>query len=140
MMYRALHRFPLLRFGVVAAFGLAGGSVQASDLLVKKAMPHVWIEPLVPEKLPDLKHPAYYEALDKAKAQLAAGRYKLALATLHAAGPDAEPLESALVSGAALSALGRTDEALAALTTERVADAPRAQVLRATVLARVGKE
>ncbi|HEV2295612.1 MAG TPA: tetratricopeptide repeat protein [Tepidisphaeraceae bacterium] len=101
-------------------------------------MPRKWIEPLVPEKLPELKHPEYFEALDKAKAQLSAGRYKLALATLHTA-KDVDPLEAALVRGAALNALGRTDEALAVLSAEGVANAPRVQVLRAQVLADIGK-
>jgi predicted Zn-dependent protease len=138
MMFPRLHRSLLLSCGALAlTHGSAQGDVES---LSKKAAPHVWVEPLVPEKLPELKHPEYYEALDKAKAQLAAGRYKLALATLHAAGKDLEPLEAALVRGAALNALGRTDEALAALSADGVVDAPRAQVLRAVVLAGVGKE
>ncbi|MGB7160399.1 MAG: hypothetical protein WBD40_20190, partial [Tepidisphaeraceae bacterium] len=102
-------------------------------------MPRKWIEPLVPEALPKLNHPEYFEDLDKAKAQLAAGRYKLALATLYSA-KGIDPVEAALVRGAALNALGRTDEAMSVLSAEGVADVPRAQVLRAVVLSGMGKD
>ncbi len=134
MMCRATYGSVLLCF---AALGAIADSARAVDVAAK-AVPQVWIEPLLPEKLPELKHPEYFEALDKARAQLDAGRYKLALATLHAA-KDVDPLEAALVRGAALRALGRTDEALTTLSADTVADAPRAQVLRAQVLADVGK-
>ncbi len=137
MMFRRSQRLFLLSLAVL---GILGGSTRASDLLTTKAAPRVWIEPLVPEQLPELKHPEYFEALDKAKAQLAGGRYKLALATLHAAGKDLDPLETALVRGAALHALGRSEESLAALAAEGIGDAPRAQVQRAVMMADIGKE
>ena len=136
MMFRLSHPFRLLCFSVLACAGAT--STLAVDMPAKAA-PQKWLEPLVPEKMPALKHPEYFESLDKAKAELATGRYKLALATLHAA-KDANPVETALVRGAALNALGRTDEALSTLSAEGVADAPKVQVLRAIVLAGVGRQ
>jgi len=130
MLYRALQRSVLL-------VGVLAGTSLAADLQ-KKGLPQRWLEPLMPEELPKLKHPEYFEDLDKAKAQLASGRYKLALATLYAA-KQVDPVEAALVRGSALSALGRTDEALSTLSVENVVDAPRAQVLRAVVLESIEK-
>src|SRR5688572_24097944 len=96
MMFRlATNRFAL------AALALCFlGTSYGADLSTKAA-PRKWLEPLMPEDLPKLTHPQYYEDLDKARAQLAAGRYKLALATLYAA-KNVDPLEAALVRGAAL--------------------------------------
>jgi tetratricopeptide (TPR) repeat protein len=130
MMFRAIQRSVLLvPLIVVASFG--------ADL-EKMGLPNRWIEPLMPEDLPKLEHPEYFEDFDKAKAQLASGRYKLALATLHSA-KSVDPLEAALVRGSALSALGRTDEALSVLSSDDLTDAPRAQLLRAVVLASIEK-
>ncbi len=132
-----------LMFNSLGVLGVLGGlfpsSVHALDLS-RKAAPWKWIEPLVPEKLPELKHPGYYEPLDKAKAQLAGGRYKLALATVEAALADIEPLEAVLLRGRALNALGRTDDALAALSADEIVDTPPAQVVRAVVLAGMGNK
>jgi len=136
MMFRRSHRFLLVSIALCAAG--AAPSAFAIDM-PQKAAPQKWLEPLVPEKMPELKHPEYFEALDKAKAQVATGRYKLALATLHGIN-DANPVETALVRGAALNALGRTEEALSALSVEGVADAPKPQVLRAVILATAGKQ
>src|SRR4051794_37716841 len=57
------------------------GSALAIDFK-KEVGPRKWVERLVPEDLPPLKYPEYFETLDKAKEQIASGRYKLALVTL----------------------------------------------------------
>src|SRR5688572_20300928 len=112
--------------------------VSAHDF-VKRSPPRSWYEPLVPEDLPKLEHPKYFEELDKARAQVASGRYKLALATLYAI-KGAPEVDVALIKGEALAALGRTDEALKTLSTPAVADEPRVQVLRANVLCGAGRD
>ena len=75
----------------------------------KESIPNRWIEPLVPEDLPKLKYPEYFNDLDKAKMQVARGRYKLSLATL-AKAKDVDPAEAMPVKAKALITLGRYDE------------------------------
>src|SRR4051794_2959950 len=72
---------------------------------VKQSAPNKRIEQFVPEDLPELKFPAYYIGLDKARAQVFHGRYKLGLATL-AKGKNLDAAESELVKATALHALG----------------------------------
>ena len=141
MPYRDLapYRFFLLLF--LGALGVFGGLIPAPALafdFVKDTVPNKWIEPLVPEDLPALEYPEYFNDFDKAKAQMQGGRYRLSLITL-AKVKDADPVEVAIVKASSLSALGRNDEALAALSAEKVKDQPRAQVLRASILAVTGK-
>jgi Flp pilus assembly protein TadD len=112
-------------------------AVQAQELK-RHSIPDSWIEPLLPEALPPLKYPEYYNELDKARAQVKSGRYRLALATLHAA-PQVDPAEAMLVRGQTLAALGRRDLALATLSDPAVRDRPEAQVLSAIVLAELGR-
>lgn len=101
--------------------------------LAGESFPNKWIEQFLPEKLPDLKAPGYYEDVDRAKQQAFAGRYKMALVSvmkINRTTPD-----TAWIKGYALNALGRRDEALFALSDKAVADDPKVQVLRAEVLA-----
>src|SRR3954467_9159938 len=88
---------------------------------VKESIPRRWIEPLVPEELPKLKFPAYFNDLDKARAQMQGGRYKLSLLTL-AKAKDADPVEVVVIKAASLSATGRTAKALGALSDDKVKD------------------
>ena len=130
-------RLPL----VAAMLCAAPGAAPANDL-VRDSVPQKWIEPLLAEQLPDLTHPAYFNDLDKAKAQLFTGRYKLALHTL-ARAKDLKPEDApavALVRGGALQALGRSEEALKVLSESAVADRPEIQVRKAEVLAGAGRE
>ena len=132
-----LRRFPL--FLLLAVMTLAPAA-RALDL-VNDSVPMKWIEPLLPENLPELKYPAYFNDLDKAQAQEFSGRYKLALITsskLKDLKPD-QLADAALVKAAALQALGRWDEAIAALSGEKVADDLAVQVRRAEVLSQMNR-
>ena len=107
----------------VAALGLravptGGGGQAAAHDFVRNSIPSRWVEAVLPEDLPPLKYPAYFEDLDKAKVQVHSGRYKTALVTLRKIG-DPKPeqaLTVALVKGEALAAVGRVDEALKVLS------------------------
>src|SRR5688572_25559973 len=134
---RRLALAPLLLCALCVLCALCASDAHAHDF-VKTSPPHRWVEPLVPEDLPPLKYPSYYNDIDKARAQLHHGRYKLALVTLRKA-KDADPAEAALIKGAAQAALGRVDAAMQTLADAKVNDQPRAQLLRANILAGEGK-
>lgn len=109
--------------------------------LVHDSVPMKWIDPLLPEDLPELTYPDYYSNLDKAQAQEFAGRYKLSLITiskLKDLKPD-QKVEAATVKGRALAALGRYDEALKALSDDAVASDPSVQIEKARVLIQMDK-
>ena len=132
-MYRKL-------LAAVLSIGGCAGTLRAADL-VDDSVPMKWINPLLPENLPDLEYPSYFSDLDKATAQSFAGRYKLSLITLaHARGlkPD-QAADAAVVKGRSQAALGRWDEALASLSADGVKDEPAVQVERARVLSRMGR-
>ncbi len=127
---------PLSSFlGVLCVLGVLCGKTNAIDFK-KETAPGRWIEQLVPEDLPKLEYPSYFNDLDKARAQAQAGRYRMALVTL-ARAKDADPKEAAIVKAAALANLGRNEQAIETLAS--VKDDPRAQVLRAHVLETIGK-
>src|SRR5215208_3634411 len=77
----------------------------------KEMAPRRWTERLVPEDLPKLEYPEYYNDLDKARMQMQSGRYRMSLVTLNKV-KDADEVEAALVRAGALWHLGRMDEAL----------------------------
>jgi tetratricopeptide (TPR) repeat protein len=137
---------PSMRLTFVAAAAAAvmgmslAGAARGQDL-TKRAVPQKWIEPYLPEDLPELELKEYVksDALEKARAEAFAGRYKVALLTLAKAKPDADPVEVALVKAGALAPLGRRDEAIAALSGDKVRGEPRVQVLRARVMAELGR-
>jgi tetratricopeptide (TPR) repeat protein len=125
---------------LAAAFALAAPAAFANDL-VDESVPQKWINALLPEDLPELTYPAYYNDFDKAKAQAFAGRYKLSLHTL-AKLKDAKPEQApavALVKSKSLWALGRTEEALKVVSDLAVADQPEVQVRRAEILGDAGR-
>lgn len=117
---------------------VAGATVTSAADFARDAAPRKWFEPLVPEDLPALEHPKYYNALDKAKADVFAGRFKLALQTLREV-KDADAAAVAVLTGEALASLGRFDEALAALSVDNVKDRPSVQLQRARVLESLGR-
>ena len=126
--------------GFLLAIGLLAPTGRALDL-VSDSVPMKWIEPFLPEDLPELKYPAYFNDLDKAQAQAFAGRYKLSLITLSKL-KDLKPdqlVDAALAKGEALDALGRRDEAIETLSEPKIADDPQIEVLRAQVLSHLGK-
>jgi tetratricopeptide (TPR) repeat protein len=120
----------------VVLFGAVATVAHAQDL-VRQTAPYKWLEPILPEDLPELDYPAWASELDKAKLESFRGRYKKSLLTLLKV-RDGDPVEVALVRGTALAALGREDQALEALSQEQVKDDPRVQVLRAQILVDTG--
>jgi len=130
-------RLPVCLLLTVTVFATPGIALD----LVNDSVPMKWIEPLLPENLPELKYPAYFNDLDKARAQAFAGRYKLSLITLSKLKelkPD-QLADAALVKGEALDALGRWDEAIEVLSEAKVADDPGVQVLHAQVLSHMDR-
>jgi tetratricopeptide (TPR) repeat protein len=124
-------------FGLVAVLTLATPLARGVDFS-RDTAPGKWFEPLVPEELPAMQFPAYFNDLDKAKAEVFAGRYRLALQGLRSIkGGNVETI--ALAKAQALEALGRDDEALAALTQPAIAEHARVQLERIAVLDELGR-
>src|SRR3954464_8013250 len=73
--------------------------------LIEESVPNEWIQDYLPEKLPELKFPEYYNDLDKAREQVYRGRYKTALMTLRKV-EKADAAQLALIKASALTALG----------------------------------
>jgi tetratricopeptide (TPR) repeat protein len=117
-----------------------GPAAYAQDL-IDESVPHEWIEEYLPEKLPALKFPEYFNDLDKAREQVYRGRYKTALITLNKIPADKkfDPAQVATVKASALAHLGRRDEAIAVVSDAAVADDPKVQVLHARILGDSGK-
>lgn len=126
---------------VLAAITALPTLAHADDVLSRLSAPYKWVEPLMPEATPPPEYREYYDTLDKAKAQVAAGQYRRALVTLRAiedaklkASPDAM-----LAKATSLAALGRTAEALAELARPELAAEPRAVLSRTRILIGDGK-
>src|SRR5450432_133844 len=124
-----------MRFTILAILLLlaCGGVARGEDLL-DRSIPRKWITPVLPEDLPDLEYPSWANDLDKARLESFAGRYKKSLYTLLKT-KDADAVEVALIRGTSLDALGRHDEALAAL----LLDDPRVKIHRADILSEIGR-
>src|SRR5579884_1031346 len=102
---------------------LLSSAARAQDF-VRDSAPLKWIDPLLPEDLPEIKYPDYDTSLDKAEAQLFSGRYKLAVISLSKL-KDLKPeqrVDAAVIKGRALTALGEFDDAIKALTDDSVAN------------------
>src|SRR5947209_2496745 len=140
-MYRMASSFArVARFCLALSVCSTLAGVGAAQDLTRRAVPQKWVEPLLPEDLPKLEVPEYVtkDAFEKARAEAFAGRYKIALATLHQV-KGGDPIEVALVKASALAPLGRFDEALQTLSADKVQADPRAQVAKARVLADMGR-
>ncbi len=108
--------------------------------LSRDAIPRRWIEPFIPEDLPPLEYPAYFNDIDKARAQIFAGRYKLGLQTLRGIeDTETDPVDLALLRADALAAIGRKTDALEALASDAVVEHPAVEVRRARILADMGQ-
>ena len=132
---------PVLAAAALAP-ALAAPHVASGNDLARDSVPQRWVNDFLPEQLPELKYPAYFDDLDKAKAQSFAGRYKLSLQTL-AKLKDVKPEQVAavaLVKSKSLHALGRSEEALKVVSDPAVAEVPDVQVRRAEILADTGRE
>jgi tetratricopeptide (TPR) repeat protein len=132
----------LARHIVLSASALLLAATPAAAVdFVRETVPHKWIERFIPEDLPEQKYPAYFNEFDKARFQSFTGRYKLSLLTLRKyKEPKPEELpQLALVRADSLSALGRWQQAMEAVSDPKVADRPEIKVRRAKVLADSGK-
>jgi tetratricopeptide (TPR) repeat protein len=121
----------------VASPAFAGSDEQ----FLRGTFPQKWIDPLMPEDLPALTYPAYFNDLDKARLESSTGRYKLSLSTLRRLkDPKPERLaEIAAIKSTSQGALGRWDDALLATLDPQVMDDPAVMVRRAEVLVQTGK-
>jgi hypothetical protein len=123
-----------------AALLLAASPAVAVDF-VRETVPHKWLERFTPEDLPAQKYPAYFDDFDKARFQSFTGRYKLSLLTLRKV-KDPKPEQKAqlaIVRADSLSALGRWQQAVEAVSDPALADDPAVRVRRAKVLAGLGQ-
>lgn len=133
-----MNRSSWLAVAVVAAVCVCRPALAVPKDWHRDVAPFRWIDEAMPESLPELKYPAYYNDLDKAKAQAFAGRYKTALYTL-AKVKDGDAVEVALIRASALAPVGRRDEALKVLSDAKVAADPRVQVRKARILAEMDR-
>lgn len=131
---RSFVRSALVAAGVAALIGGFAPPVLAG-------LTPLIVAPPAEAGLPELTYPAYYGPLEKARAQVFAGRYRLAVITLATLRPtdDATRIEAPLLRAEALAALGRRDQAIEQLAAPPVADDPRAVVLHARILADQGR-
>ncbi len=109
--------------------------------IVRNAIPQSWLTPFLPEDLPALQYPTYYNDLDKAQAQAFHGRYRQALITLgqiHAQQPQQQIL-AARTRATALAALGEFDSALDVLGRTPASNDPAAQILRVQLLSKLDR-
>ncbi len=130
-----------LVIGILASVVCIAPLAFAGDFSLDIA-PGKWIKPLVPEQLPPLHYPSYFNAFDKAKEQVWGGRYKVALQTLRLVTPTDKGFDAILLAdlkSTALIALGQTDQAMRILTDPKVSDAPRIQIDRAVLLSKLDK-
>ena len=130
-----LPRFKTILMAACLAVPAAGAAAQD---IVRQSVPYVWMDEYVPEKLPELKYPAYFNDLDKARLQAFRGRYKASLITLQKV-TQGDPAEIALVKATALSSIGRKAEAVEALSAAAVAAHPRVQAEKGRILGEMGQ-
>lgn len=115
------------------------GSLAADEQPVAPAAPEKQVEiPLLPDKLPELQFPAYFDELDKCERMVFLGRYRDALDALKSLDASNKP-RAAISAAAAMAHVGQLDQAIEALSSPAVSDQPEAQLLRARLLARAGQ-
>jgi tetratricopeptide (TPR) repeat protein len=141
---RSVHCFTKTALALCMAAAVIPATAQAdqTDRLLQHTAPNKWMDGFTPETLPEMKFPAYFNDLDKARAEVFHGRYKQALMDLAKVKPDkpADLVTAALAQADALDALGRQALALKALSEDNVAKDPAVEVRRAELLASMGRE
>lgn len=108
---------------------------RAASGFAEQVAPASWASALTPEALPALKYPSFDDTLDKARDQMFAGRYRLALQTVRSA-KSRTPGDVQHIQATCLITLGRYQQALA--VTSKPATAPL-MLDRAEVLAKLGR-
>ena len=114
---------------------MAGGSALGQQVGPAGLPPATWFEMHLPEDLPALRYPEYADALDRAKMQLQAGRYRLALQTI-AGAPESE--RGTLLCAESLVLSGRNEEAIKALATPGLQESARTVLLKAQAMRGAG--
>ena len=94
-------RVSILSVSIIAAIFAVSPVALAQDL-VEESVPNEWIQDYLPEKLPELKFPEYYNDQDKAREQVYRGRYKSALISLQKISKG-DAAQIALIRASALS-------------------------------------
>jgi len=131
-----------ISFAFVAALLLLVRFVQASDYPAENDVaPQRWLNAVLPEHLPPLYYPDYAKdrAVDRARIESVAGRYRLSLKTLSTADSKADPRQIAIIAVTDLIALGRNDQAVAVLSAPWMAGDQNAQILHANALMNLGR-
>src|SRR5438874_13838743 len=103
----------MMRVWTVILLLLSTTQIASAQDLVQDTVPTRWMQRWMPEDLPELKFPGYFNDLDKAKALVFHGRYKAALNQLKKV-TQGEANQIAPIKAEALWNLGRDDEALEA--------------------------
>ncbi|MEM6560173.1 MAG: tetratricopeptide repeat protein, partial [Planctomycetota bacterium] len=106
-----------MRAAIALTFALSAASFAGP---LDEFVPPNWRVETLPETGRELEHPAYFEQLEIAAAELHAGRYRRALITLH----ELEDSPAVLtLRGKALGRLGKVEEATALLSEVDTAEA-----------------
>jgi tetratricopeptide (TPR) repeat protein len=115
-------------------FSHAPARGDAADELISQSAPTRWLAELTAAPL---QYPAFFNDLDKAQANLSAGRYHAAISLALAAKltKPADTARAAVIAATALNALGRDAEALALLDNPAVKTDPAVLLEHAQVLA-----
>ncbi|MBC7783539.1 MAG: hypothetical protein H7144_06840 [Burkholderiales bacterium] len=88
-----------------------------------------WVDRFAPEESPEIKLPSYAGPVDRAQAEIAAGKYRAALSTLSSIKPDAKSEDAAaraILRARALLGLGEFEDAAILLASEPLASDPEA--------------
>src|SRR5262245_49316912 len=91
---------------LVAFFFLLPAQPARAFDFIKSTVPGKWVEPWIPEDLPEPDYPSYFNDFDKARLQAFVGQYRRALSTLYRI-KESDPEETALVRANCLHATGR---------------------------------
>src|SRR3954447_10179234 len=118
---------------------LSSTIARAEDAFTRNSIPNKWLGPVMPEDLPDLQYPSYYNDLEKAEMEAFSGRYKKSLQTLMKLNGESDPVRVAMVKSVSLNAIGKKQKAIEVVSDPAVAKDPKIQVQRATLLAELGR-
>jgi tetratricopeptide (TPR) repeat protein len=126
---------------LTAAIVVLPVTARGQDVLSRLSAPYKWVEPLMPEATAPPEYRAYYDALDKARAQVAAGQYRRALVSLRTLGDEKlfDSYDVPILRATCFTALGKPQEALNELMLKGVSADPRAILLRARILIGLGR-
>jgi tetratricopeptide (TPR) repeat protein len=98
---------------LAAALSAAAAVVGRAEM---KSTVDEWADRFVPEETPKIELPSYADDLDRARAEVTAGKYRAALSTLTKV-KDVDPVTLALLKAEALANLGDRKEAAALLAS-----------------------